>query len=831
MSELTPSVIKKLKVTELKSELAKRNLSLKGKKDELVLRLIDFINNGSESKLQSEDNENEDIDSSNANLESSEDSSQNTLNDSQQEFLNDDIAEENQFQKMDDSTVTSESEKNQSHTTETSNNEAESMDTNETKSDAINLEPSEEKVETVDNQKEKDEDWVMVEPLSIEEVKEAESSVSEGKLADRSSHENFKEEQKQEVKLQDKLVEVEEESDAFQEVYHPPEDIVALDGYTNDLHFVISGNGLFGHTLVKNGFSYLWAGARANKGAKSGKVGYEVKILAAQPVDLPANETPIHAVRIGWSSEQSSLQLGESTHSYGFESTGKVCASSKFFNYGESYKEGDVIGTYLDLESEPKTLKYTKNGKDLGVAVSLTKKEEKPLFPQLFLRNMKVEINFGSKEESWHEPLEGYKFIQNVPKENLVSLTYKYPETRESCEVIMMVGLPNAGKSNWVRKYRDSHPEKLYNVIGVTHILERCLLSGNPRKKTDEGHEAFMKNVIRVLAMLYKICPKTKRNYIYDQNNVYKIAQITKMEAFTGFKRKAVVVVPTHDNLRKRTSDSKRKADGYLHDVPFGDLCDMKCNFHIPEVGEIFSEVVYPELDERNATKTVSDYKSDGERAKRTGRDENYQRKRSRNDDRNYGRDRFNNRSRDRRDDGWKKSGSGYGVYSNSPGAKGNQASGFNKNVSNQGSGFKRGRDSQDRRHGGIASGGGGYRQNSSYGSSYGKSGGGSYRGSSGNYGSSGGGSYGSNYGSYGNSYSSGGYGSGGSYGGYGSSYNQTSSRTGSGQGGWSQSGGSYNLQPSTNQWGSSSGQWGSGYNSNNSYSSNYNNGNSYGGW
>ena len=48
------------------------------------------------------------------------------------------------------------------------------------------------------------------------------------------------------------------------------------------------------------------------------------------------------------------------------------------------------------------------------------------------------------------------------------------------------------------------------------------------------------------------------------------------MEPFNEFKRKAVVVVPTHDNLRRRTSDAKRKGDG-SHDVPFGDLCDMKC--------------------------------------------------------------------------------------------------------------------------------------------------------------------------------------------------------------------------------------------------------------
>ena len=48
---------------------------------------------------------------------------------------------------------------------------------------------------------------------------------------------------------------------------------------SSDLHFVITNNGLNGHNLVKNGFSYMWAGARANKGAKGGKIGYEVKVL------------------------------------------------------------------------------------------------------------------------------------------------------------------------------------------------------------------------------------------------------------------------------------------------------------------------------------------------------------------------------------------------------------------------------------------------------------------------------------------------------------------------------------------------------------------------
>ena len=40
----------------------------------------------------------------------------------------------------------------------------------------------------------------------------------------------------------------------------------------------MTNNGTSGHTLTKNGFNYLWAGAKANKGAKGGKVGYELKV-------------------------------------------------------------------------------------------------------------------------------------------------------------------------------------------------------------------------------------------------------------------------------------------------------------------------------------------------------------------------------------------------------------------------------------------------------------------------------------------------------------------------------------------------------------------------
>ena len=39
--------------------------------------------------------------------------------------------------------------------------------------------------------------------------------------------------------------------------------------------------------------------------------------------------------------------------------------------------------------------------------------------------------------------------------------------------MILLIGLPGAGKTTWVSKYVEEHPEKRYNVIGAVALLER----------------------------------------------------------------------------------------------------------------------------------------------------------------------------------------------------------------------------------------------------------------------------------------------------------------------------------------------------------------------
>ena len=47
---------------------------------------------------------------------------------------------------------------------------------------------------------------------------------------------------------------------------------IVLDDYNSDLNFVIEADGVTGSSLYKDGFEYMWAGARATHGVRTGKV-------------------------------------------------------------------------------------------------------------------------------------------------------------------------------------------------------------------------------------------------------------------------------------------------------------------------------------------------------------------------------------------------------------------------------------------------------------------------------------------------------------------------------------------------------------------------------
>lgn len=242
----------------------------------------------------------------------------------------------------------------------------------------------------------------------------------------------------------------------------------------SDLNLVINKDGFLSATPMHDGdLCDMWAGARASHGVLNGKVYYETKITQHYPT-ITKDEKHSHMFRIGWSVSSTSMQLGEEKLSYAYTSAGQQGTDRKFTDYGTPFGKDDVVGCYLDMTSENTVeLFYTVNGKNIGFAFSISKEElgDRPLFPHILSKNCTFVCNFG-QEEAWCEQIPEYALIGNVESKNRIAGPRR-PHGKADCEVIMVCGLPAAGKTTWARKHAAAHPDKLYNILALHNLVEK----------------------------------------------------------------------------------------------------------------------------------------------------------------------------------------------------------------------------------------------------------------------------------------------------------------------------------------------------------------------
>ncbi|KAM3615318.1 uncharacterized protein V6R79_000114 [Siganus canaliculatus] len=297
--------------------------------------------------------------------------------------------------------------------------------------------------------------------------------------------------------------------------------LVTIDTYNCDLHFKVSRDRYSGYPLTIEGFAYLWAGARASHGVLAGRVCYEMKINEEIPVKhLPSSEPDPHVVRIGWSLNHCSTQLGEEPFSFGYGGTGKKSSDCKFADFGEKFGENDVIGCYIDFDSGDEVeMGYSKNGVWLGVAFRTTKADlaGRALFPHVLVKNCAVEFNFGQKAQPYFPPPEGYTYIDNLDLQDKIRGT-KGPATKSECEILMMVGLPACGKTTWAVKHAETNPEKKYNILGTNAIMDKMKVMGLRRQRNYAGRwDILIQQATQCLNRLIEIAARKRRNYILDQ--------------------------------------------------------------------------------------------------------------------------------------------------------------------------------------------------------------------------------------------------------------------------------------------------------------------------
>jgi len=483
-------------------------------------------------------------------------------------------------------------------------------------------EPESEKVEESEAMEETpaEEAKEEVKEEEAKETKEEAMETEEAPKVDGEKKEEGKEEKKDDKtapqgvkrKMDDEPFEVKENEPEIDEK------LMCLDWHNSDLNLRILDTLMEGVPFSRDGWAFCYAAARATYGFTSGKVWYEVKYVDNMDVKIEKEPTT-YDLRVGWSTNDASLMLGENDKSWCYSTAeGKMANNKKFEDYGEAVTKGDTIGAFIDFSQDEINVTFTKNGDDQGDAFQIAKSDLNgaALFPHIMTRNVKFEVNFGIDKEAadkdnWQAPLgDDYVKVGKVEEADRQRGTPRNT-SRDQCEMIMMIGLPGCGKSVWVDKHVAENADKQYNVISTNTMINKMTVNGEPRKDHFKGKwETVVQKATRSLQEMLRAASQRRRNVIIDQTNVYPSAQKRKARPFEGFQRRAVVVVPSDDVYKERVAAQTAAGN---KDIPDEAIMEMKANYALPEdesdaVVPMFKDVVFTELNREEATKVIELY-------------------------------------------------------------------------------------------------------------------------------------------------------------------------------------------------------------------------------
>ena len=166
-----------------------------------------------------------------------------------------------------------------------------------------------------------------------------------------------------------------------------------------------------------------WHGSRATRGvAGRGKYYYEATVRDEG------------LCRMGFSTDQASLDLGTCRFGFGFGGTGKKSNNKQFDSYGRAFGKEEVLGCYLDLDNME--IYYTINGEDQGLAFSINNQfKGQTFYPAVVLKNAEMHFNFGDSPFK-HKPFEGYKGFTSADPSNVISNTKKGSQVVEQRKLV-----------------------------------------------------------------------------------------------------------------------------------------------------------------------------------------------------------------------------------------------------------------------------------------------------------------------------------------------------------------------------------------------------------
>jgi len=321
--------------------------------------------------------------------------------------------------------------------------------------------------------------------------------------------------------------------------------------------------------LTDGGLQYLVAGARANVGVRKGRYMFEVKIVEVLNPHEPPNSRssrapmPRQLVRVGFSTQDSSLFLGETEESVCFDSEGFFTADKKRSASSQRFGRDQTIAVLLNLDRKSPNADTVSLFRD-GVRICQPQPLpeyllEKTLFPHVNFKNVTMQVSFGPT------PLAPLPFVcrtwQEVVKDDADLRKSGRSMADGKYEVLFPVGLPDEGTFDWLDRFLQKNPH--YTEISDRTILRWAERSGlwrphpnNWKNSNDKPEMNFgipMMDDSSVRRVLNSVIATQPRNYIVMEvkSNLIKEERQELMKRFFApcYKKVAMVVMgePTDD--------------------------------------------------------------------------------------------------------------------------------------------------------------------------------------------------------------------------------------------------------------------------------------------
>jgi len=320
--------------------------------------------------------------------------------------------------------------------------------------------------------------------------------------------------------------------------------------------------------------------------------------------------------RCGFSQPLTSLFLGDTAESWGWGGTGKKSHNNIFDDYGGQFRAGDVIGCIVDMEQG--TISFLKNGQFMGVAFDNIPPQasQTGIFPHLLMKNVTAKVNFRRANKWYDPPGPQVKFFDEAPEDHCVVNPIEHPESLKDAEFIMLCGLPACGKTYWAQKHMEANPLKNYVLLGTNAVIDQMkVMNLNRQRNYADRWNELISQATPIFNKLVEIAGKAPRNIILDQTNVYKNARTRKAAAFQDFgTRRCITLVNDEETLATRT-DKREREEGKF--VPVSAVTQMRANFVAPELEDGFTEIVYPELPERDSKEVINESRDWGQQVNR----------------------------------------------------------------------------------------------------------------------------------------------------------------------------------------------------------------------